>query len=203
MAWKKIEPKELPDPEMDAGDYLEMALQIALPIVGGAIGSTIPAVGTMAGVGAGQAVGQFATAALQDDPREAKRYVQQGLQAAFTTLPYGIEAYEKWKKEQIPSGSTGTSVPPGMLPNVPRFTGPSGAVGGYQFGDSIGKLPENPNQPYGMNLQEGWLQPPPGAGATPEPLETFVPNPSMFGSNMGSYDPRFKYMPGLGNIPSV
>ena len=65
----------------------------------------------MVGVGAGHSLGQFATAALQDDPREAKRYLEKGLQAAFTTLPYGIEAHEEWKKKQIPSGATSTGSP--------------------------------------------------------------------------------------------
>ena len=107
MAWKKIEVEKISDPEMDVGDYLAMALQVALPIAGGALGASIagPALaakGMAIGAGAGQAVGQFATAALQDDPREAQRYLGQGMQAAFTTLPYAVDAYEQYQKDKIP-----------------------------------------------------------------------------------------------------
>ena len=194
MAWKKIEVEKISDPEMDVGDYLAMALQVALPIAGGALGASIagPALaakGMAIGAGAGQAVGQFATAALQDDPREAQRYLGQGMQAAFTTLPYAADAYEQYQKDKIPEK---TSTASSVLPSVGQVPQLGGALDQYQFGGTLGSVPQNK-----LSLQEGWTQLP---GIAPDFTETYVASPGAHLPNLGSVDPR---LPWITPLPQV
>jgi len=193
MAWRKIPPQEIKEPEMDSDDYLAMGMQIGLPILGGAIGGiALPGAGVGIGAGIGHAAAQFGTAALQDDPREAMRYVGQGLQAGFTTLPYGVKAYEDHQKNLIPSGATsvgGYGMQAG-LPPTPSFSGPSVSYDAAEFGSSWG----DPKQPH-MSLQQGIVEPAPGAGVATTPSTVFAPHPGLMqGPAAGSMDPRFPWM---------
>jgi hypothetical protein len=191
MAWRKIPPQEIKEPEMDSDDYLAMAMQIGLPIAGAVAGGLVggPS-GIAVGAGAGQALAQFGTAALQDDPREAQRYIGQGVQAGFLTLPHGVKAYEDYQKNLIPSGATsvgGYGMQAGQmgLPPTPSFSGPSVSYDAAEFGSSWG----DPNQPQ-MSLQQGWLEGAPTAPSTP-----FAPHPGLMqGAGAGSMDPRFQWM---------
>ena len=117
MAWRKIPPQEIKEPEMDSDDYLTMAMQIGLPIAGAVAGGLVggPS-GIAVGAGAGQALAQFGTAAIQDDPREAQRYIGKGLQAGFLTLPHGVKAYQDYQKNLVPSGATSISDAPMQIP---------------------------------------------------------------------------------------